>query len=131
LKNNEWIDLPIFQTELYPKKIRDIATKVGVSPEEIGKNEGVSPGTILWEWIRREDIMESFRILEYPDDENMSILLLLTGEQLIVQMPHRKLMKRIHRFLLTEPQYDFEQEGDDPEPTNEEIQEMGEETDES
>lgn len=130
MKNSEWIDLPIFQTELYPKKIRDIAIKVGVSPEEIGKNEGVSPGTILWEWIRREDIMESFRILEYPDDENMSILLLLTGEQLIVQMPHRKLMKRIHRFLLTDPQYDFEQEGVEAEPTNEEIQEMGDETDE-
>lgn len=129
MKNNEWIDLPIFQTELYPKKIREIAAKVGVTPEEIGKNEGVSPGTILWEWIRREDIMESFRILEYPDDENMSILLLLTGEQLIVQMPHRKLMKRIHKFLLTEPQYDYEVEEVEPPQAGEEEQEMEEDTD--
>jgi len=130
LKNNEWIDLPIFQTELYPKKIRDIAARVGATVEEIASNEGVSPGTVLWEWIKREDIMDAFRILEYPDDENMSILLLLSGEQLVVKMPHRKLMGRIHRFLLTEPQYDFEQEGDDPAPTNEEIREMGEGTDE-
>lgn len=114
MKNNEWIDLPVYQTELYPKRIRDIAKKVGVTVEEIAKNEGISPGTILWEWVKREDIMEVFRIIEYPDNPEMSIILLLNGEQLIVDMPHRKLMARIHKFLLTEPQYDFEQEGGPP-----------------
>lgn len=114
MRNNEWIDLPVYQTELYPKRIRDIAKNVGVAVEEIAKNEGVSPGVILWEWVKREDIMEVFRIIEYPDNPNMSIILLLNGEQLIIDMPHRKLMSRIHRFLLTEPEYDFEQEGSVP-----------------
>lgn len=126
MKNTEWIDLPVYQTDLYPKKIREIAKKVGATVEEIAKNEGVSPGTILWEWVKREDIMEVFRIIEYPDNAEMSILLLLNGEQLIVNMPHRKLMARIHRFLLTEPQYDFEQEGAPP---VEIVQLNGDETD--
>tara|TARA_R110000868_G_scaffold12456_8_gene59574 strand:+ start:6984 stop:7370 length:387 start_codon:yes stop_codon:yes gene_type:complete len=114
MKNNEWIDLPVWQTELYPKKIRDIAKKVGAEVEQIAKNEGITPGVILWEWIKREDIMEIFRIIEYPENTKMSIILLLSGEQMIVDMPHRKLMARIHKFLLTEPQYDFEQEGSEP-----------------
>lgn len=123
MKNNEWIDLPIYNTDLYPKQIRDIAKSVGATVQEIGENEKVEPGVVLWEWIKREDVMDSFRILEYPDDENMSILLLLSGEQLIVKMPHRKLMNKIHKFLMTEPQYDFDG-GEIEEPTQEEI-EMG------
>jgi hypothetical protein len=109
MKNNEWIGLPVYQVNLYPKKIKDIAKKVGVSEEEIANNEGVSPGIILWEWIKREDIMEIFRIIEYPENTNMTILLLLSGEELIINMPHNKLMKKIHKFLLTESQYDFDQ----------------------
>ncbi len=110
MRNNEWIDLPVLQTELYPKRIRDIAKSVGEPVEEIAKNENVSPGVILWEWVKREDLMGIFRIIESPENDDMSILLLLNGEQLIVNMPHRKLVARIHKFLLTEPQYNFEQE---------------------
>lgn len=111
MRNNEWIDLPVYQTELYPKRIRDIAKKVGATVEEIANNEGIAPGAVLWEWVKREDIMDIFRIIEYPEDDTMSVIILLSGEQLIVNMPHRKLMARIHKFLLTEPQYDFSQEG--------------------
>lgn len=112
MKNNEWIELPIYSNELYPKFIRDTAKKVGSTIEEIAKIEGVEPGGVLYEWIKREDIMEAFRILEYPDDPNMSILLLLSGEELMVNMPHRKLMNKIHKFLMQEPQYNFEQGGE-------------------
>lgn len=107
MKNNEWLDLPIYNSELYPKRIRDIAKKVGESVEDIAKNEKISPGIVLWEWVKRDDMRDIFRVIEYPNDENMSVLLLMSGEELIVNMEHRKLMKRIHDFLLKEPQYKF------------------------
>jgi len=95
---------------MYPKNIRDIADRVGSPVEIIAQNEGVKPGVILWEWVKRDDIMDIFRIMEYPENNNMSMILLTSGESIIVDMPHRKLMARIHKFLLTEPQYEFERD---------------------
>lgn len=110
--NNEWIELPVFNTTVFPKEIRNIAKKVGVDPAEIAKSKEVKAGCIIKEWIKREDIMNVFRICESPDDENMSILLLISGEEMIVDMPHRKLMNKLHKFLLKEPQYNFEHGGE-------------------
>lgn len=112
MKNSEWLELPIFNESLFPKEIRDIANRVGTSVEEIGRNEQVKPGCVLSEWIKREDIMQAFRIMQHPDNESMSTLLLLSGEELTVDMPHRKLMNKIHKFLMQKPQYDFEQGGE-------------------
>lgn len=114
MKNNEWIELPIYQSDLYPKDIVEIAKKIGITVEEIAKNEGITPGVVLQEWVKREDIYDIFRIVEYPENEKMSVMFLLNGEQLIVNMPHKKLMDKIHRFLMKEPQYDYEQLDTDP-----------------
>ncbi len=118
MKNNDWLDLPVFLDSFFTKDIMDKAKMVRSHDERlmdvarrIAENEKVEPGKFISRWFPRDkfDILEW--IQEDPDNPEYSDIYFADDDFWMVNMTHDKLMKKVHKFLLQEPSYRESQVG--------------------
>lgn len=117
MKNNDWLCLPVMIFGFYPDHIMEKAKKVKSHDQditavaaEIAKNEGVDDFVFTNRWIPRDKFELLNGIEEHPEDEDRSLMEFDDGDYIIVNLPHAKLMSKIHRLMCSEPQYRILQE---------------------
>jgi hypothetical protein len=111
-KNNDWLCLPIMIFGFYPKHIIEKAKKVKSHDEEladvaerIAKNEGVDDFIFTNRWIPRDKFELLNGIEEHPEFQDRSLMEFDDGDFIIVNLPHAKLMTKIHRMMSQPGQY--------------------------
>lgn len=140
-KAGDWICLPSLLFGYYPPEVVDLVKgSVGenITQEEferhceiVAKQKNIKPGKFLMKWIPRDKIELLETIQEHSEEPRWSTLWFEDEDFYIVNMPHDKLMSKIHNFMTTEPIY-RESSSETVTyipipPTQEEIDEMGEE----
>jgi len=112
MKNNDWLCLPVMIFGFYPKHIIEKAKRVKSHDQELGevaaaiaKNEGIDDFVFTNRWIPRDKFELLNGIEEHPEYEDRSLMEFDDGDFIIVNLPHTKLMGKIHRLMCAEGQY--------------------------
>lgn len=117
--NSDWIELITFYFGWLPKNIIDEAKSLKPEADEkeiseitrgIAKSKNIEPGTWLSRWFPRAKIEEIDFIQQDPDFPEYSNIIFIDDDFLMVKMNTKKLMSKIHKFLLQEPKYKFQTE---------------------
>lgn len=94
-----FLELPLISHQ-YPNEIYDLAKRSDVPPEEIAKSKGIEPQPVISVVHLRYDIVIGIvTITEDSNEKDSSIIDFEDGGFEIVKMNHRKLAKKITRFL--------------------------------
>lgn len=114
MKNNDWLELPIFLDSFYPESVINQARKIAGSEDEmkylcetIASQMGISKGVFVNRFFPYEKIALIDFIQEDPDDRNRSDIYFLDDDFCIVNINHRDLMNKVHKFLIGKPLYRF------------------------
>lgn len=99
MKSDNWLELPMIWSGIYPKDVVDLAERAGVPVEEVAAKKGIKPGVVANDFIRRDDVELIYRISQDPENDARTILHYITGEFDVVVMNAEKVVKKIDRFL--------------------------------
>ena len=84
----------------YPDHIYEIAKKIGVPVRKVAERDGIEPSSAITSVQWRFDlVIQIIMITEDDEDSSRSIIDLTNGMSDIVNMNHRKLAKKITKFM--------------------------------
>lgn len=128
MSNTNWFTFPSF-LNVYPKEIVKLAERAGVPVEDVANRNKIESGTIISVWIAREELETLYRLEQHPHEEDWTFMYFDTGNVELATENHKKLMRRIDKFLKTIPNYEID-DFEEPPILKQETAEMEEETDE-
>lgn len=94
-----YLELPMVSFK-YPASVYELAKKAGVPVREVAERDNVEPvGSVTSVQWRFDLVIQIIMITQDEEDSNRSIIDLTNGMSDIVNMNHRKLARKITKFL--------------------------------